>query len=100
MCHLIAPMVVPLTSCEAPQPPQPLTFYWNQSEKAMDTYINDSLAAGTISPSFSPAGSGVFFVSKKEGSLRPCSDYHGLNCITVKNRYPLPLILSAFELLQ
>eukprot|EP00063_Salmo_salar_P017086 XP_013991921.1 PREDICTED: uncharacterized protein LOC106567309 [Salmo salar] len=32
--------------------------------------------------------------------LRPCIDYRGLNDITVKNRYPLPLIFSAFEPLQ
>lgn len=31
---------------------------------------------------------------------RPCIDYRGLNNITIKNRYPLPLISSAFELLQ
>ena len=29
--------------------------------------------------------------------LRPCIDYWGLNDITVKKRYPLPLISSAFE---
>ncbi|CAM4349732.1 unnamed protein product [Leuciscus chuanchicus] len=46
------------------------------------------------------AGAGFFFVKKKDGSLRPCIDYRGLNEITVKNRYPLPLMASAFELLQ
>ncbi len=39
-------------------------------------------------------------MGKKDGSLRPCIDYRGLNDITVKNRYPLPLMSSAFELLQ
>ncbi len=37
---------------------------------------------------------------KKDGSLRPCIDYRGLNDITVKNHYSLPLMSSAFELLQ
>ncbi|XP_060754879.1 serine hydrolase-like protein isoform X1 [Neoarius graeffei] len=68
--------------------------------KAMEDYINDTLAAGIIRPSSSPAGAGFFFVGKKDGSLRPCIDYRGLNDITVKNRYPLPLLSSAFELLQ
>ncbi|TKS65685.1 Retrovirus-related Pol polyprotein [Collichthys lucidus] len=68
--------------------------------KAMEDYINDSLAAGIIRPSSSPAGAGFFFVKKKDSSLRPCIDYRGLNDITIKNRYPLPLISSAFELLQ
>ena len=66
----------------------------------MERYINDSLAAGIIRPSSSPAGAGFFFVDKKDKTLRPCIDYRGLNNITVKNRYPLPLISSAFELLQ
>ena len=39
-------------------------------------------------------------MSKKDGSLRPCIDYRGLNDITVKNKYPLPLMSGAFELLQ
>lgn len=68
--------------------------------KAMESYITTSLAAGLIRPSSSPAGAGFFFVEKKEGTLRPCVDYRGLNDITVKNRYPLPLVSSAFELLQ
>ncbi|KAK2917253.1 hypothetical protein Q8A73_003999 [Channa argus] len=43
---------------------------------------------------------GFFFVSKQDKTLRPCIDYRGLNNITVKNRYPLPLLNSAFESLQ
>ncbi|KAI2662624.1 Retrotransposon-like protein 1 [Labeo rohita] len=68
--------------------------------EAMEKYISDSLAAGFIRPSSSPAGAGFFFVGKKDGSLQPCIDYRGLNNITVKNTYPLPLISSAFERLQ
>ncbi|XDV19457.1 hypothetical protein PO909_024927 [Leuciscus waleckii] len=68
--------------------------------EAMEKYISDSLASGFIQPSSSPAGAGFFFVGKKDGSLRPCIDYRGLNNITVKNTYPLPLMSSAFERLQ
>lgn len=32
--------------------------------------------------------------------MRPCIDYKGLNDITVKNKYPLPLIDSAFASLH
>ncbi len=66
----------------------------------MEKYISDSLTAGIIRPSSSPAGAGFFFVAKKDSSLRPCIDYRGLNNITVKNTYPLPLMSSAFERLQ
>ncbi|GBG91620.1 hypothetical protein CBR_g52654 [Chara braunii] len=48
---------------------------------------------GWIRPSVSPYGSPVLFVpKKKEGTLRMCIDYRGLNAITVKNREPLPRI--------
>jgi len=66
--------------------------------EAMEKYINDSLAAGIIRPSSSSTGAGFLFVDKKDKTLRPCIDYRGLNDITVKNRYPLPLISSTFQL--
>ena len=34
----------------------------------------------------------MFFIKKKDGSLCLVQDYRALNAITVKNRYPLPLI--------
>ncbi|KAJ8405653.1 hypothetical protein AAFF_G00316330 [Aldrovandia affinis] len=67
---------------------------------AMETYLRDALMAGHIHPSTSPAGAGFFFVAKKDARLHPCIDYHALNKITVKNRYPLPLMSTTFELLQ
>ncbi|KAI4897992.1 hypothetical protein NFI96_028152 [Prochilodus magdalenae] len=66
----------------------------------MEEYIREVLANGFIQPSTSPAGAGFFFVGKKDGTLRPCIDYRGLNAITVKGRNPLPLMNTAFEALQ
>ena len=34
----------------------------------------------------------MFFIKKKDGSLWLVQDYRILNAVTVKNRYPLPLI--------
>ena len=34
----------------------------------------------------------VFFIKKKDGSLQLVQDYRTLNAVTIKNRYPLPLI--------
>ncbi|XP_018409566.1 PREDICTED: uncharacterized protein LOC108785065 [Nanorana parkeri] len=42
----------------------------------------------------------MFFVKNKDGSLRPIIDYRALNKITVKNRYPLPLIPELIDRLQ
>lgn len=82
-------------------PPRGRIFSLSLPErKAMDDYIQDALASGFIRPSTSPAGAGFFFVSKKDGGLRPCIDYRALNKITIRNRYPLPLMSTAFDLLQ
>lgn len=51
-------------------------------------------------PFFLPARTVLFFVCKKDGTLQPCIDDKGVRNITVRNRYPLPLMCSAFELLQ
>ena len=72
----------------------------NPERQAMNEYIEASLENGLIRPSSSPAGAGFFFVKKKDGSLRPCIDYSPLNNITIKNRYPLPLMSSVFDQLQ
>ena len=58
---------------------------------AMEEWIDEQLTKGYIRPSKSPAAAPVFFVKKKDGSLRLVVDYRKLNSITVKNRYPLPL---------
>ena len=42
----------------------------------------------------------MLFVKKKDGSLRMCIDYRGLNQVTVKNKYPLPHIEELFDQLQ
>ncbi|CAJ0948764.1 unnamed protein product [Ranitomeya imitator] len=39
-------------------------------------------------------------IQKKNGELRPCIDYRGLNAITIKNKYPLPLISELFDRLR
>lgn len=44
-----------------------------------------------------PASSGFFFVGKKDRGLRPCINYRGLNAITIKYPYPLPLVPAALE---
>ncbi|KAK3532221.1 hypothetical protein QTP86_009498 [Hemibagrus guttatus] len=69
-------------------------------EKAMEEYIKEALAQGYICLSTSPAASSIFFAAKKYDGLRPCIDYRALNKITVKFRYPLPLVPAALERLR
>jgi hypothetical protein len=60
--------------------------------KEADRQIADLLKAGLISPSQSPYAAPILFVKKKDGTLRLCIDYRGLNAVTVADVYPLPLI--------
>ena len=65
----------------------------SQSEhQELTDYLDENLQRGFIRESKSPAGAPILFVKKKDGTLRMCVDYRGLNKVTVKNRYPLPLI--------
>lgn len=50
-----------------------------------------------IDPSTSLQSASFFFVDKKDGGLRPCIDYRGLNQICVCYLYPLTLVPSALE---
>ena len=60
-------------------------------------FVKEQLRKGYIRPSKSPQTALVFFVGKKDGKKRIVQDYQYLNEWTVKNNYPLPLILDVLE---
>ena len=60
--------------------------------EVLKKYLEDNLSKGYIRASFFPAAAPVLFVKKPGGGLRFCVDYCGLNDLTIKNKYPLPLI--------
>lgn len=97
--HHIALMTVQSTCCSSPSKSWLYSLSLPETT-AMKEYIQAALAAGILQPSSSPAGTGFFFISMKDKSLRPCIDYRGLNDITIKSRYPLLLMSSAFQRLQ
>jgi len=59
---------------------------------ALRKFIDENVAMGFICPSRSPHGAPVLFIWKKDGSLRLCCDFWGINRVSKKDRYPLPLI--------
>ncbi|XP_071914134.1 uncharacterized protein [Coffea arabica] len=68
--------------------------------KELNVQLQDLLERGFIHESESPWGAPVLFVKKKDGSLRLCIDYRGLNAVTIKNKYSLPHIDELFDQLQ
>jgi hypothetical protein len=63
-------------------------------------HIKVLLEKGFIFPSSSPWRAPVIFVLKKDGTQRLCVNYHALNEVTVKNKYPLPRIDDLFNQLH
>lgn len=68
-------------------------YRYNPAQKdEIEKQVREMLQQGVIQPSANPFSSLVLLVLKKDGTWRFCIDYHHLNAIIVKNRYPLPII--------
>ncbi len=80
------------------QPPYRPIFSLGPMElKTLRAYIENNLANDFIRPSNSPAGAPILFDKKPDGCLRLCVDYRGLNNLTIKNWYPLPLVRELLD---
>ena len=75
------------------QPPYKSIYSLGQAElETLKTYIETHLKTGFIQPSKFPVGAPILLDKKPDSSLRLCVDYRGLNNLTIKNQYLLPLI--------
>ena len=63
----------------------------------IERQVREMLSAGLIVPSTSPFASPVLLIQKKDGSWRFCVDYRRLNDLTIKNKFPMPLIEEIIE---
>jgi len=68
-----------------------------EEKEEVREFVREQLRKGYIQPSKSPQTVPVFFVGKKDGKKRMVQDYRYLNEWTVKNNYPLPLILDVLK---
>ena len=66
-------------------------------KKEVQKFINEHLKKGYIRPSKLPQTLPVFFVGKKDGEKCMVIDYRRLNKQTIKNNYPLPLIMDLVD---
>lgn len=66
--------------------------YTPELKSEIERQVPEMLASGVISPSTSPFASPIILVRKKDGSWRLCVDYRHLNMLTLKTKYPLPVI--------
>ncbi|MBW0482063.1 hypothetical protein O181_021778 [Austropuccinia psidii MF-1] len=76
---------------EGSLPPAGVIYYLsNQESESLRAYISENVEKGLIWPSSSLTGAPVLFVKNKNGGLCLCVDYHKLNAVTRKNKYPVP----------
>ena len=78
------------------------TLYSMSCDKALKLcqYLDENLSKEFIWVSHSDAAASVLFMKKPEGDLCFCVNYWGLNVITVKNWYFLPLISETLNCLS
>ena len=63
-----------------------------QHRDVIDGFVKEYLMSGVIQASTSPYASPVVLVRKKDGSWRLSIDYRDLNEITIKDKFPIPLV--------
>jgi hypothetical protein len=72
-------------------PPNILPYCHPFSQKSeIEKMVQELLTVGVIRPSMSAYSSPVVMVMKKEGSWRMCPDFHALNKLTIKDKFPIP----------
>ena len=70
-------------------PPRRLPYALREE---LECELSKLLSTECIEPSSSPYASGLVLVRKKDGSLRVCVDYRGINKDTVPDCFPIPWI--------
>ena len=80
------------------QPGYGLLYSMSQGKfQILKKFFDENFAKGFIRASFFLTVSPVLFARKQSGGFRPCVNYKVFNAITMKNRYPLPLIQETLD---
>jgi hypothetical protein len=82
---------IPLVPGSLPPNIRPYRHPFAQNNE-IEKMVQELLIVGVIRPSTSPYSSPVIMVLKKEGSWRMCPDFRALNKLTIKDKFPIPVI--------
>jgi hypothetical protein len=89
--HMQYDPTIPLLPNDAPVNSRPYRYSPLHKDE-IERQVKQLLQSGMITTSTSPFASPVLLVPAKDGSWQFCVDYRRLNSITVKNKFPMPLI--------
>jgi hypothetical protein len=74
-------------------PPNIMPYIYPYAQKSeIECMVEEMLEVGIIRPIQSSYSAPVVMVFKKDGSWRMCLDYRELNKITIKDKFPIPII--------
>jgi len=82
---------IPLLEGAQPVSVRPYRYPFYQKAE-IEKIVKDLLQTGVIRPSNSPFSSHVLLVRKADGTWRMCMDYRSLNKVTVKDKFPIPVV--------
>ena len=87
---------IPLLPTAVPVNSKPYR-YSPQHKDEIERHVKEMLQAGIVVPSSSPFASPVLLIQKKDGSWHFCVDYRRLNELTIKNKFPMPIMEEILE---
>ncbi|KAF3623801.1 hypothetical protein FXO37_31675 [Capsicum annuum] len=90
---------IPLKSGTSPVSLRPYKYNYYQKEE-LEKQVQEILSNDIKQHSQSPFSSPALLVKKKDDTWRFCVDYRGLNEITIKDKYPIPIVDDLLDELQ